>query len=143
MLPTPPLSHALVVDDWLTHCMSWVIVNLRPFTVWVHTVWPGTTDVVKRAGSAAGPRTFSMADDASWAAITRWRVSPETRVPDSNRRAAATNATRRSVDATTTSTIVNPASASNPSPRKLREARTRRARAGRCMQEKSASGPQF
>src|SRR4051794_41657658 len=85
LLPVPPLSHALVVDDWLTHCMSWVTVNFRPFTVCVLTVWPGITDVVKRAGSAAGPRTFSIADDASCAAITRWRGSPQTRVPHSKR----------------------------------------------------------
>ena len=106
-----------MVDDWLTHCISWVIVNFRPFTVLVVTRVPGITLVVNFEGSAAGPRTFSIADDASWAAITRWRVSPDTRVPDSNRPAAARNATRSSVDATTTSTMVNPASASNPSPR--------------------------
>ena len=36
LLPAPPLSHALVVDVWLTHCMSWVMTNLSPFTFWVH-----------------------------------------------------------------------------------------------------------
>ena len=120
-----------------THCMSWVSVNLSPFTVWVVTVCPGTTCVVNRDGSAAGPRTFSIADDASCAAITRWRVSPETRLPASKSRAAARNATSSNVAATTTSIIVNPASASNPYPRTVRETRARRmlirVRAGRCM----------
>ena len=75
LLPVPPLSHALVVEVWLTHCMSWVTVNFSPLTVCVVTVSPGIICVVNRDGSAAGPRIFSIAADAICAAITRSRVS--------------------------------------------------------------------
>ena len=65
LVPMPPVSHALAVELCATHCISWVIVNLRPLTVLVVTVVPGCTAVVNFDGSAAGPRTASIADDAS------------------------------------------------------------------------------
>ena len=81
LLPVPPLSHALVVDVWLDplHVLGDRELDAVDASG-SSDVWPGVTCVVNREGSAAGPRTFSIADVARWAATTRWRVSPDTRV---------------------------------------------------------------